>query len=135
MRRIEIAAVAALALLLSASILSAHHSSATLVDVSKLVRGKGVIDSVEWTNPHTLIFVDVTAENGQVQQQVLEAASPNTMIRSGYNKSSFKPGGIVEFCGYVQPITGRLAFPEITLPVGQRTSWLDDVNPKCGKQP
>ena len=52
-------ALAVVAVLASASVLSAHHSVAGQFDESKSVVLKGVISKVDWVNPHIYLYIDV----------------------------------------------------------------------------
>jgi len=52
-------ALAVVAVLTSASVLSAHHSVAGQFDESKSVVLKGVISKVDWVNPHIYLYIDV----------------------------------------------------------------------------
>ena len=39
--------------------------------------------STQWTNPHIWIYLDVTAENSDLQKCECEMGSPNKLIRQG----------------------------------------------------
>ena len=52
-------ALAVVAVLATASVLSAHHSVAGQFDESKCVTLKGVISKVDWVNPHIYLYIDV----------------------------------------------------------------------------
>jgi hypothetical protein len=52
-------ALAVVAVLATASVLSAHHSVAGQFDESKSVTLKGVISKVDWVNPHIYLYIDV----------------------------------------------------------------------------
>ncbi len=54
------------ALLLPVQRAAAHHSFAAEFDGSKAVRLVGKLTKIEWTNPHSYFYLDVTDENGKV---------------------------------------------------------------------
>ena len=70
---------------------SAHHSFAAFnVTVEKTITG--TVKQVDWTNPHTWIWVDVTNDKGSVDTFGFEGMSPNYLARRGWTKSTLKPG-------------------------------------------
>jgi len=91
--------VAGVALLVGAVPLVAHHSFAAEYDADKPVELKGVVTRVEWTNPHARFYLDVKDETGQVTNWNLELASPNVLVRSGWNRTSLRIGDDVTVSG------------------------------------
>lgn len=73
----------------------AHHSFAAEYDVKKPVTLKGTVTKVEWTNPHARFYIDVKDESGNVVNWNLELASPNVLVRNGWNRHSLKEGDVV----------------------------------------
>ena len=59
-------AAAVLALAISALPAYAHHSFAAEFDATQPVRLTGKITRIEWTNPHTYFYIDVTGPDGKV---------------------------------------------------------------------
>ena len=49
----------------------AHHSFAAEYDDKKPVTLKGVVTKVEWMNPHSHFFMDVTDDKGNTAEQEL----------------------------------------------------------------
>ena len=78
----------------------AHHGFDTEYDGKKKVALTGVVTKIEWTNPHMHIYVDVTDASGKVTNWNLEMASPNTVQRQGWGRSTLLPGDRVAFEGY-----------------------------------
>lgn len=98
----------------------AHHGFAAY-DMEKRVTLKGTIADWIWSNPHCLVELDATDNNGQVVRWVLETENPSSMIRSGWNKDSLKTGDQVTVT--VVPTkdgrpVGRIA--QVVLPNGQK---------------
>ncbi|HEX5227926.1 MAG TPA: DUF6152 family protein [Bryobacteraceae bacterium] len=83
--------VAAVALLAPTAAL-AHHSFAAEYDSKKPVTLKGTVTKVEWTNPHARFYIDVKDESGNVTNWNLELASPNVLVRQGWNRHSLNVG-------------------------------------------
>jgi hypothetical protein len=96
--------VIALALVVGLSIplpLAAHHGSAAF-DTGKTVILKGTVKEWVYANPHCLLRLEVTGENGQPVQWVAEGQAPNVIFPVGYRKDSFKPGDQVTIT--VEPV-------------------------------
>jgi len=115
--------------------LSAHHGAAAY-DTEKKIELKGTVTQWFWANPHCVILLDVTDENGQVVHWTAETENPTTMSHQGWTKASFKLGDEVT----VTMITVRNGKPigrivEVVLPNGQKLagrviSALPPYNPK-----
>jgi hypothetical protein len=94
-------AVLALAALLYAANVSAHHSFGVAFDATKTVMLSGVITKIAWTNPHTHVWVDVKDANGQVVNWTLEGYPPNVLERTGWKKDvTIKVGDTLTFFGW-----------------------------------
>jgi hypothetical protein len=71
----------------------AHHSVAGTFDNAKRVRLTGTISRIEWSNPHTSIYLDVTDEHGSVATWRLESL-PATMLKNmGLTSELLMAGG------------------------------------------
>lgn len=68
---------------------NAHHSFA-MFDKSKFTTITGVVRKVEWSNPHTYLFVDVSDGHGGTKVYALEGSSPNELMRWGWKANSLK---------------------------------------------
>jgi len=71
----------AAALFVAAGWASAHHSVAAVFG-NEIIELTGVITDMDWINPHTHIYLDVTQEDGSVITWELES-SPTAMLRKG----------------------------------------------------
>jgi len=108
------------ALVLAAVPMFAHHSFAAEFDASKAVRLTGTLAKIEWTNPHSYLYLDVTDENGKVSQWACEAGAPLALSRRGFNKSDVKIGDALVIDGYQARDHSRtLDARRITLPDGR----------------
>jgi hypothetical protein len=70
---------------------SAHHGGAAF-DSGKTVVLKGTVAEWIYSNPHCLLKIDVTGEDGKVVQWIAEGQAPNVIFPAGYRKDSFKAG-------------------------------------------
>jgi len=90
----------AVALVVSAGPVLAHHSFAAEFDSAKTVKFDGVVTKVEWTNPHVYFYVDVKdPQTGKVANWGCEMGSPNGLTRSGWTRNTLKIGMVVNVEG------------------------------------
>ena len=55
----------------------------------------GTVKRLDWTNPHTWVWVDVPNEQGGTDTWGFEGMSPNYLARRGWTKSTLKPGDTI----------------------------------------
>jgi hypothetical protein len=98
----------------------AHHAFGSEFDANKPVKFRGTVIKMEWINPHAWIHVGVTKPDGTVEEWMIEAGTPNTLLRRGLTKESLKPGMEIIVDGY-QSKDGsfRANGRNLTLPNGQ----------------
>ena len=73
----------------------AHHSFAAEFDANKAVTQKGIVTKIEWQNPHTYFYLDVTGTDGKVVNWGWEMGSPNGLMRMGWTRNTLKIGDSV----------------------------------------
>jgi hypothetical protein len=84
---------------LASGIALAHHS-ATMFDDATEVTLTGVVKEFQYTNPHSWLLVEVTAEDGTVTTWGFEAEGPSTLMRAGVRVSDFTPGTKITITGH-----------------------------------
>ena len=84
---------------LAAQPLAAHHSFAAEFDANSPIELTGTVTKVEWANPHTFFYIDVTNAKGEVENWALEMGSPNGLMRRGWTRDSMKIGDVVMVTG------------------------------------
>ena len=114
--------VAGLGLLgaLTAEPVVAHHAFGAEFDATRPVKFKGTVTKMVWVNPHAWIYVDVKNADGSVEEWMVEAGTPNTLLRRGFTKQSLQAGTEITVDGYQSKdgslrVNGR----DVTLPNGQ----------------
>ena len=89
------------ALCVTAVPVSAHHSFAAQYDADKPFTLTGSVASVEWTNPHIHILLDVKDARGTVTRWKLEGYPPNMLVRQGWTREgTLKPGDVITVSGW-----------------------------------
>ena len=78
----------------------AHHAFSAEYDNTKPLKLEGTVKKVEWINPHSWITIDVKKADGTLETWEIEAGSPNSMFRRGFNRNSLPTGIVVVINGY-----------------------------------
>ncbi len=101
--------------------LAAHHSFAAEYDAQAPITLTGVVNRLEWTNPHTYVYIDVKDDNGAVVTWSFEGYPPNTLKRTGFSRDLLKAGETITITGWKARFTpNRAAGREVTLPDGRK---------------
>jgi len=96
MRTTFLAAAVGAGLLLAAVPVVAHHSFSAEFDADKPFKLSGVVTKVEWQNPHTYFYLDITDEHTKkVTNWAFEMGSPNGLMRNGWTRNTLKVGDVV----------------------------------------
>lgn len=99
----------------------AHHAFSAEFDADQPITLRGTVTRVEWINPHAWIHIDVADDEGNVESWMIEAGSPNTLVRRGMTRDSVAPGTDIIVFGYrhrdgSNAANGR----DVTLPDGSK---------------
>ena len=86
---------AAIGFFLATGTVIAHYSFAAEFDANKSFNLKGVVTKIEWANPHTYFYIDVTEASGKVANWGMEMGSPNALMRQGWTRNTLKVGDLV----------------------------------------
>lgn len=78
----------------------AHHSFGAEYDVTQPMTLTGVLTKVEWTNPHSHLFLDVKGADGKVVNWQLEGYPPTALQRIGWKHDALKVGDKITVSGW-----------------------------------
>ncbi len=82
-------------LLLNADPAPAHHSF-SMFDRNQILERTATVKEFQFTNPHVWIQVMMENAEGEKQEWSIEGLGPNSLFRSGWRPTTFKPGDIIE---------------------------------------
>lgn len=74
--------------------LFAHHGGVTLYS-DQTVSMQGVVKVWYWANPHVLLSITVTGDDGRAEDWVFEMQAPNTIHPAGFRKDLLNSGDAV----------------------------------------
>jgi Family of unknown function (DUF6152) len=100
---------------------SAHHSFAAEFDRAMPITVTGTVTKVEWANPHARFYIDAKDDAGKTVNWDFELASPNGLMRRGWNRNSMKLGDVVTVTGHRaknNPLVGNAS--SVTLADGKK---------------
>jgi hypothetical protein len=105
---------------LTAAPVVAHHAFNSEFDAKRPVKFKGTVTKMVWVNPHAWIYIEVKKADGSVEEWMVEAGTPNTLLRRGLTRQALPVGTEITVDGY-QSKDGSLRANgrDLTLPNGQ----------------
>jgi hypothetical protein len=103
----------------------AHHSFGAEFDANKPITLSGVVTKIEWTNPHTHFYMDVTDDKGNVANWKFEGYNPSVLYRNGWKRDvSMKPGDhVTVFAWRARDGTNWAHGRQVTLADGSKLFW------------
>jgi hypothetical protein len=119
LNKISAAAISGLLIAGATLPVAAHHSFSAEFDINQPVQLTGEVIRMEFTNPHSYIYLKVTTDSGDEQEWAIEGGAPNALIRRGWNRNSLPAGTEITVVGYRSRDGGlRASGGAVTLPDG-----------------
>jgi hypothetical protein len=69
----------------------AHHSHVNY-EQGDTISVTGTVTEIQWINPHTWIFINVTDANGATEEWALEGGAPSQLLRRGWMRERIAVG-------------------------------------------
>ena len=121
--------IAAIGLSLAAVQAAAHHAFSSVFDPGQPLNVEGTVSKVEWMNPHTWFYIDVSNSDDVVESWGFEMGSPNTLARRGWSRDSLKVGDEVIVVGWrARDGSLRGAVASVTLADGRQLFGAQDTS-------
>ncbi len=119
----------ALAAILAAIPVWAHHAFAAEFDIDSPLTLEGKLAVWEMINPHSWFHIDVEGPDGEVARWEVEGGSPNQLIRNGVTQNTVLIGTVLVVEGYhAKDRTNKAVGSNFTLPDGSRLFLGGSVN-------
>jgi hypothetical protein len=90
----------AIALLLAGGAAHAHHSFAVFFDADRTVSVRGTVVDFQFRNPHGLIRIKITDQDGKESVWKAETNSPSILERRGWARDTLKAGEVITMDGW-----------------------------------
>jgi hypothetical protein len=100
----------------------AHHTAENL-NFDQTIELSGTVKEFQWTNPYTVLLLEVTGDDGTAKEWLLDLNSPGSLSRHGWNEATLEPGDQVTVTIYPlkQDMPGGRAL-SVELPDGTVTA-------------
>lgn len=112
--------IAGVILLLVPTAVLAHHALQTQFDINRTITLKGVVEKMDWSNPHVRLYLQVKDESKKRTWE-LYLGSPNQQILNGWKIDTYRRGDHVVVDAYPARDGSRVGFATKVGAVAGRT--------------
>ena len=105
----------------------AHHAIVAKFDEAKTLTLNGIVNMVDWKNPHAHVFLDVRRANS-IDRWAIELESPIDLDRSGWTSQTLRPGDAITVQGFAARDGSRQAWAK-SIVITNTGKKLPDVTP------
>ncbi len=92
MKKWSLFLILVLGLFIAALPLFAHHGRGNTYNSNEIVTLEGTVTELAWRNPHVVLYIDVTDENGEVANWGLESMNVSSLARRGFSRNTLRAG-------------------------------------------
>jgi hypothetical protein len=72
-----------------------HHPFSAEYDWKKPVTVTGTVTKFDWSNPHSMLYVDAKGTDGKTQTWTFELGGINGLTKAGWAKTTLKAGDLI----------------------------------------
>jgi hypothetical protein len=94
------AMLAAGALIAGGGLAFSHESFSAQYDVNRPAIVQGVVTTIDWTPPSSILTIEGTGANGRLAEFRIDLGSPRRLERSGWTSNTVKEGETVTVIGW-----------------------------------
>jgi hypothetical protein len=99
----------------------AHHAQAPFFHQDRTVEIQGVVKNWLFRNPHPVLRVEVTGENGQKVEWAVQFAPATVLSKRGWSNDTFQVGEVVIASGHPSKAPGTYGLEIQTILRADRT--------------
>ena len=70
----------------------AHHGTNITYDSTRVITQEGTVAELQWTNPHSILKINVTDDQGKTVLWLGELHPPALLVKLGWSKDCLMPG-------------------------------------------
>ena len=98
LKNIKYGLLLVLVVLISTTPTYAHHSFAATFS-EKIIVVEGQVERFKYSNPHVIVYFNVTGENGKETQWLAEGGSATSMRNKGWDRDTLSEGDYIRVTG------------------------------------
>jgi hypothetical protein len=91
--------IAGVSFLLMPTAALAHHALEAQFNTKETITLTGAVKSVDWSNPHVRLYIEVKDESNAVTWEV-DMGSPNMQLAAGWKLDTYRHGDLVRVEAY-----------------------------------
>ena len=120
--RLQTWTMIAAAIFLAAVPAAGHHAQSAAFHMDRYVEIEGVVSNFVFRNPHPVLYVEVTGDDGEIQVWEIEFAPATVLAKRGWTRETFVEGEVISARGHpskVEGTHGMAAGADITRAAGE----------------
>ena len=117
-------------LLMAAVPAAAHHALAAQYDMDKPIEITGTLNKMEFINPHSMLHLDVKAQDGKVTTWVFQTTNAGSLRSRGLARNALEQGATYTVKGFAARNGNPMGFLRVLVFPDKKemTFWFGDPN-------